>query len=52
MTGLLGGQIQVLFDPVVSSLPHIQGDRLRPLAEAARPHYQRLAAFSLAAERG
>jgi tripartite-type tricarboxylate transporter receptor subunit TctC len=32
MTGLLGGQIQVLFDPVVSSLPHIRGDRLRPLA--------------------
>jgi tripartite-type tricarboxylate transporter receptor subunit TctC len=31
MTGLLGGQIQVLFDPVVSSLPHIQGGRLRPL---------------------
>jgi tripartite-type tricarboxylate transporter receptor subunit TctC len=32
MTGLLGGQVQVLFDPVVSSLPHIRGDRLRPLA--------------------
>ncbi|HZR59392.1 MAG TPA: tripartite tricarboxylate transporter substrate binding protein [Xanthobacteraceae bacterium] len=32
MTGLLGGQIQVLFDPVVTSLPHIQGGRLRPLA--------------------
>jgi tripartite-type tricarboxylate transporter receptor subunit TctC len=31
MTGLLGGQIQVLFDPVVSSLPHIRGGRLRPL---------------------
>jgi tripartite-type tricarboxylate transporter receptor subunit TctC len=31
MTGLLGGQVQVLFDPVVSSLPHIQGGRLRPL---------------------
>jgi tripartite-type tricarboxylate transporter receptor subunit TctC len=32
MTGLLGGQVQVLFDPVVSSLPHIRGGRLRPLA--------------------
>jgi tripartite-type tricarboxylate transporter receptor subunit TctC len=32
MTGLLGGQIQVLFDPVVSSLAHIHGGRLRPLA--------------------
>jgi tripartite-type tricarboxylate transporter receptor subunit TctC len=32
MTGLLGGQVQVLFDPVVSSLPNIRGGRLRPLA--------------------
>lgn len=32
MTGLLGGQIQVLFDPVVSSLPNIRGGRLRALA--------------------
>jgi tripartite-type tricarboxylate transporter receptor subunit TctC len=32
MTGLLGGQIQVLFDPVVTSLPHIQAGQLRPLA--------------------
>jgi tripartite-type tricarboxylate transporter receptor subunit TctC len=32
MTGLLGGQVQVLFDPVVTSLPHIRGGRLRPLA--------------------
>ena len=32
MTGLLGGQVQVLFDPVVSSLSHIRGGRLRPLA--------------------
>jgi tripartite-type tricarboxylate transporter receptor subunit TctC len=32
MTGLLGGQVQLLFDPVVSSLPHIQDGRLRPLA--------------------
>lgn len=32
MTGLLGGQVQVLFDPIVSSLPHIQGGRLQALA--------------------
>jgi tripartite-type tricarboxylate transporter receptor subunit TctC len=32
MTGLLGGQVQVLFDPVVSSLPNIRGGRLRALA--------------------
>ena len=32
MTDLLGGRIQVLFDPAVSSLPHIRGGRLRALA--------------------
>jgi len=32
MTDLLGGQVQVMFDPVVSSLVHIRADRLRPLA--------------------
>lgn len=32
MTGHLGGQIQVLFDPVVSSFPNIRGGRVRPLA--------------------
>jgi tripartite-type tricarboxylate transporter receptor subunit TctC len=32
MTDLLAGRIQVLFDPAVSSLPHIRGGRLRALA--------------------
>ena len=32
MTDLLGGQVQVTFDSVVSSLPHIQAGKLRPLA--------------------
>jgi tripartite-type tricarboxylate transporter receptor subunit TctC len=32
MTDLLGGQVQVMFDPVVSSITHIRADRLRPLA--------------------
>ena len=32
MTDLLGGQVQVMFDPVVSSIGHIQGGKLRPLA--------------------
>jgi tripartite-type tricarboxylate transporter receptor subunit TctC len=32
LTGLLGGQVQVLFDPVVTSLPHIRAGRLRALA--------------------
>ena len=32
MTDLLGGRVQVMFDPVVSSLPHIRAGKLRPLA--------------------
>jgi tripartite-type tricarboxylate transporter receptor subunit TctC len=32
MTDLLGGQVQVMFDSVVSSLPHIRTGKLRPLA--------------------
>jgi tripartite-type tricarboxylate transporter receptor subunit TctC len=32
MTDLLAGQVQVMFDPLVSSLPHIRDGRLRPLA--------------------
>jgi tripartite-type tricarboxylate transporter receptor subunit TctC len=32
MTDLLGGQVQVMFDPVVSSIAHIRGGKLRPLA--------------------
>jgi len=32
MTDLLGGQVQVMFDPVVSSITHIRAGELRPLA--------------------
>jgi tripartite-type tricarboxylate transporter receptor subunit TctC len=32
MTDLLGGQMQVMFDPVVSSIAHIQAGKVRPLA--------------------
>ena len=32
MTDLLAGQVQVMFDPLVSSLPHIREGRLRALA--------------------
>jgi len=32
MTDLLGGQVQVMFDPVVSSIGHIRAGALRPLA--------------------
>jgi len=32
LTDLLGGQLQVVFDPIVSSITHIRAGRLRPLA--------------------
>jgi tripartite-type tricarboxylate transporter receptor subunit TctC len=32
MTDLFGGQVQVMFDPVVSSIAHIRAGKLRPLA--------------------
>jgi tripartite-type tricarboxylate transporter receptor subunit TctC len=32
MTDLLAGQVQVMFDPVFSSIAHIQAGKLRPLA--------------------
>jgi tripartite-type tricarboxylate transporter receptor subunit TctC len=32
LTDLLGGQVQVLFDPIPSSIEHIRAGKLRPLA--------------------
>jgi tripartite-type tricarboxylate transporter receptor subunit TctC len=32
LTDLIGGRVQVIFDPVASSIPHIRAGRLRPLA--------------------
>ena len=32
LADLIGGQVQVVFDPVLSSIPHIRAERLRPLA--------------------
>jgi tripartite-type tricarboxylate transporter receptor subunit TctC len=32
MTDLIGGQIQVIFDSMVTTLPHVQGGRVRALA--------------------
>ena len=32
VTDLIGGQVQVMFDILGSSLPHIQGGKLKPLA--------------------
>jgi tripartite-type tricarboxylate transporter receptor subunit TctC len=35
LTDLLAGQVQVMFDPTASSLPHIKAGKLRPLAVTA-----------------
>jgi len=35
MIGLLGGQIDLIYDPVLTSLPHIKAGKLRPLAVGA-----------------
>src|SRR5262249_15216456 len=32
LTDLIGGQVQVMFDPLASSLEHIRAGKLRPLA--------------------
>jgi len=32
LADLIGGQVQVVFDPLLSSIPHIRAGRLRPLA--------------------
>jgi tripartite-type tricarboxylate transporter receptor subunit TctC len=32
LTDLIGGRVQVIFDPLASSIPHIKAGRLRPLA--------------------
>jgi tripartite-type tricarboxylate transporter receptor subunit TctC len=36
LTDLLGGQVQVMFDPLASSLEHIRAGKLRPLAVTTR----------------
>jgi len=38
LTDLLGGQVQVLFDPIPASLEHIRTGRLRPLAVTTATH--------------
>jgi len=32
LTDLIGGQVQVMFDAMISTLPHIRAGKLRPLA--------------------
>jgi tripartite-type tricarboxylate transporter receptor subunit TctC len=36
ITDLIGGQIQIMFEPLASALPQIQGSKMRPLAVSSR----------------
>jgi tripartite-type tricarboxylate transporter receptor subunit TctC len=42
LTDLLGGQVQVMFDNVASSIEHIKAGRLRPLAVTASTRWEGL----------
>ena len=52
MTDLVSGQIQVLFDPVQTSLPQIQAGRVRPLAVTSGQRFARLPKVPTIAESG
>ena len=42
LTDLIGGQVQVMFDNVTSSIEHIRAGRLRPLAVTTGTRWERL----------
>ena len=52
VTDLLGGQIPLMFDPVQSVLPHVQGGRLRALAVTSRERSAALPQVPTLAEAG
>jgi len=52
MTDLIAGQIQVLFDPVQTSLPQIRAGRVRPLAVTSRQRFTHLPDLPTVAEAG
>jgi hypothetical protein len=43
LTDLFGGQVQVMFDAITSTIEHIRADRLRPLAVTSAPRSALLA---------
>ena len=49
---LMGGQIQVLFDPVQTSLPQIKAGRVRPLAVTGKTRFAQLPDVPTIAESG
>ena len=52
MADLLGGQVQVLFSPINSALPHIKSGKLRPLAVASEQRVSYLPDVPTMAEAG
>jgi len=52
MTDLVSGQIQVLFDPVQTSLPQIKAGRVRPLAVTSKARFDQLPDLPTIAESG
>lgn len=52
MNDLIGGQIQVLFDPVQTSLPQIAGGKVRPLAVTGKTRFAGLPDVPTVAESG
>jgi tripartite-type tricarboxylate transporter receptor subunit TctC len=52
LTDLLGGQVDMMFDVVVSSLPHIDAGKLRPLAVTSDARLELLPKVPTVAEAG
>jgi tripartite-type tricarboxylate transporter receptor subunit TctC len=52
MTDLIAGQIQVLFDPVQTSLPQIKAGKVRPLAVTSKTRFSELPDLPTIAESG
>ncbi len=50
LTDLIGGQVQFMFDAVLSGRPHIESGRLKPLAVASQTSVQQLPGVPAAAE--
>jgi tripartite-type tricarboxylate transporter receptor subunit TctC len=52
MQDLIAGNIQVLFDPVQTSIPHIKSGRVRPLAVTSKTRFAELPELPTVAESG
>jgi tripartite-type tricarboxylate transporter receptor subunit TctC len=52
LTDLVGGQVSVMIDPIPSSLPHVKGGRLKPLAVTSRERLPTLPEVPTVAESG